>query len=70
MPPACRRAVQTAELYGDLVETAFDVHPSCSTRPLAGLRRTGPDEESRVGVRLAAYLRRGTAPSDLMFASA
>lgn len=64
---AYRRAAQVAEVYGDLVEAAFDVHRGALYDALRWPRPAGPDREPAVGAQLIGYLRRGTAPPQLEF---
>jgi hypothetical protein len=64
---AYRRAVQVAEVYGDLMESAFDVHRGALYAALRWPRPAGPDQELGSGAQLAAYLRRGTASAGVQW---
>jgi hypothetical protein len=57
---AYRRAVQTAEGYGDLVESAFDLHRSALYASLRWPLPPNPAEEREAGHALTGYLWRGS----------
>ncbi len=66
---AHRRATRIAAVYGDLIEAAYDVHRSALYAALRWPRPAGPDGEREAGAQLVEYLRRGTAPAGLEFAT-
>lgn len=57
---AYRLAMQAAEVYGDLVETAFDLHRFALYDALAWPRPRSNDEEKASGKQLTEFLWRGT----------
>jgi hypothetical protein len=62
--------LSTAEVYGDLVTAAFDVHRGQLYKAVRWPQPGGPDEESAAGAALTEYLWRGTAPEGLTFGQA
>lgn len=59
--------LDAAEVYGDLVEAAFDVHRSELYKAARWPPTTTPAEEARAGAQLTEYLWRGTAPPGAAF---
>lgn len=64
-----RLALQAAMIYGDLLETAFDLH-RFSLYDAIGLRRPKDNQEEKaLGKALTEYLWRGTLPGKLIYQS-
>jgi hypothetical protein len=51
-----------AEVYGDLLTAAFDVHRGQLYEAARWQQPSGPDDEPAAGAALTEYLWRGTAP--------
>ena len=65
---AYRLALQTAAVYGDLVETAFDVHRFSLYDALSSERPRDSDEEKIKGKDLSDFLWRGTLKEKIQYA--
>lgn len=65
---AYRLALQTAAVYGDLVETAFDVHRFALYDALGWERPRDSDEEKIRGKQLSEFLFRGTTKEKIQYA--
>jgi hypothetical protein len=59
--------LDAAEVYGDLVEAAFDVHRGELYKAARWPPTATPGEEARAGAALTEYLWRGTAPPGAAF---
>ena len=66
---AYRMALQTAEVYGDLVETAFDLHRLALYDALGWPRPKDSDEEKATGAQLTEFLWRGTIGGIIQYAT-
>ena len=65
---AYRIALQTAEVYGDLVETAFDLHHLSLYDALGWERPKDDEEEKATGAQLSEFLWRGTTKEKIQYA--
>ena len=65
---AYRLALQTAAVYGDLVEIAFDVHRFALYDALGWERPRDSDEERIKGKHLSEFLWRGTLKEKIQYA--
>jgi hypothetical protein len=59
--------LDAAEVYGDMVEAAFDVHRGELYKAARWPPTATPGEEARAGAALTEYLWRGTAPPGAAF---
>jgi hypothetical protein len=59
--------LDTAEIYGDLLESAFDLHRIALYQSLRFPLPKTPQEEHEIGLQVTEYLFRGTRPSALEF---
>lgn len=64
---AARSMRSAAEVYGDLVESAFDLHRVALYRAAGWPLPVSPDQERACGQQLSEYLLRGTASPTLRF---
>lgn len=64
---AYRLAMQAAEVYGDLVETAFDLHRFALYDALSWPRPLSSDKEMASGLRLTEFLWRGTYDRKIVY---
>ena len=68
-PLAYRRAVASARVYGDLLESTFDVHRTLLYQSLRWPLPANPAAEHAAGQRLTAYLWRGSEEARPTFES-
>lgn len=64
---AYRWMLDAAVIYGDLVESAFDLHRTALYKSLRWPMPTNPAEERRIGEALTTYLWRGSDQSEPTF---
>jgi hypothetical protein len=64
---AYRMAVQTAAVYGDLLETAFDLHRFALYDALGWPRPEDSEEEKTMGAQLSEFLWRGTTYNKIQY---
>jgi hypothetical protein len=64
---AYRWILTTAIVYGDLLESAFDLHRFALYEALHWPLPTQPTDESKKGVQLTAYIYRGTVDEPITF---
>ena len=61
------RALRAAEVYGDLLDSAFDLHRFALYETLHWPRPEQPNNEEEKGTELTRYLYRGLAPASVKF---
>lgn len=64
---AYRMALQTAAVYGDLVETAFDMHRFAIYDAMSWPRPIDSEEEKTKGIKLIEFLWRGTTEGKIQY---
>jgi hypothetical protein len=59
--------LDSAEIYGDLIESTFDLYRPLLYQSLRIPLPKTPQEEYAIGLQITEYLFRGTPPIDLEF---